>query len=185
MVQSPRQPAMSRTKLRSSCAPCGVCTTSGWNCTRVEAARLVGDHREGRVRRRSPSVSKPVRQPRDPVAVAHPDRIVLAHVPDALEQRALGQRSRPRRGRTRRDGRPRPRRRAAPPWSAGRSRCRAPARRRRRIPAARAGEASVVTDAGPPERITPLGFISRKASLGLLERHDLANRPPPPAPAAR
>ena len=33
MVQSPAQPAMVCTKLASSAAPFGVCTTSGWNCT--------------------------------------------------------------------------------------------------------------------------------------------------------
>jgi hypothetical protein len=31
MVQSPLQPAILCTKLRSSLAPSGVCTTSGWN----------------------------------------------------------------------------------------------------------------------------------------------------------
>ena len=71
------------------------------------------------------------RQLGDAVAVAHPDRIVLALAPDALEQRGCRPSPRPRRGRTRGDGRPRPCRRAAPPSSARRSRCRAPARRRR------------------------------------------------------
>src|SRR5262249_52277434 len=32
MVQSPLQPEILRTKLRNSPAPCGVCTTSRWNC---------------------------------------------------------------------------------------------------------------------------------------------------------
>jgi hypothetical protein len=31
MVQSPLQPAILRTKLRNSAAPCGVCMTSRWN----------------------------------------------------------------------------------------------------------------------------------------------------------
>ena len=30
------------------------------------------------------------------------------------------------------------------------------------------------TEAGPPERMTPFGFIAAKASCRLLERHDLA-----------
>jgi hypothetical protein len=33
MVQSPRQPQISSTKLPMSRAPSGVCMTSGWNCT--------------------------------------------------------------------------------------------------------------------------------------------------------
>ena len=32
IVQSPVQPAILRTKLRRMAAPCGVCTTSRWNC---------------------------------------------------------------------------------------------------------------------------------------------------------
>ena len=90
MVQSPVQPAMSRTKLRMRSAPCGVCATSGMELDAVEPAALVGDDREGRVRETA-SGSEPVGQLGDPVAVAHPDRVLLAHVPDALEERAVGE----------------------------------------------------------------------------------------------
>ncbi len=69
-----------------------------------------------------------------------------------------------RRGRIPNGGRLRPRRRAATPSSAGRSRCRRPARPPRRVPAVRGAMSRSVTNSGPPERITPLGFISRKAS---------------------
>ena len=51
-----------------------------------------------------------------------------------------------------------PGRPAAAPWSACRSRCRAPARRARTPPAARAAAAWSVTDSGPPERMMPLGL---------------------------
>jgi len=33
MLQSPGRPAMRRTKLPIRRLPCGVCATSGWNCT--------------------------------------------------------------------------------------------------------------------------------------------------------
>ena len=46
-------------------------------------------------------------------------------------------------------------RRAAAPSSACRSKCRAPARRARTPPAARAGGSASVTDSGPPERMMP------------------------------
>ena len=57
--------------------------------------------------------------------------------------------------------------------------------RRRTGPAARAGDVGAVTDSGPPERITPFGFMLLEGLLRLVERHDLANRPPPPARAGR
>ena len=38
IVQSPRQPQMRWVKFRSSAPPCGVCTTSGWNRRRRNAA---------------------------------------------------------------------------------------------------------------------------------------------------
>ena len=101
----------------------------------VELPLLVRHRREGRVLGHRKHLEA-LRQLGDPVAVAHPDGIFLADLPDALEERALGAGSRSRRGRTRNDARPRPRRRAAPPWSAGRSRCRRSAGRSRTAPAA-------------------------------------------------
>ena len=112
----------------------------GMELHRVEVARLVGDRGEGCVVGAADDLEAR-RQPRDAVAVAHPDRIALALAPHALEQRAARRRPRPRRGRTRGDGRPRPRRRAAPPSSARRSRCRAPARRRSKMSCGARGEA--------------------------------------------
>ena len=59
----------------------------------------------------------------------------------------------------------------------------APARRRRRSPAARAALPSSCTDAGPPERITRLGLHPRKAASafwnGTISRIDalLAHAP--------
>ena len=63
MVQSPRQPATSWVKLRSNCAPCGVCTTSGWNMQAVKAAAVVGKGGERRAlagcdRRGSPAAAR-------------------------------------------------------------------------------------------------------------------------------
>ena len=51
----------------------------------VEFARLVGDHRDRRVRR-GRDRAEAWRQLGHPVAVAHPDRIFLALLPDAVEQ---------------------------------------------------------------------------------------------------
>ena len=104
----------------------------------VVAALLVGDQREGRVLRGA-DAGKAGRQAGDAVAVAHPHDMALAGLPHAVEQAGFRRRRRPRRGRIRGGGRFRPRRRAARPWSSGRSRCRAPARRKRRSPAARGG----------------------------------------------
>src|SRR5262245_11929040 len=52
---------------------------------RVAFARLVGDHRDWRVRRRRDR-AETRRQFGDAVAVAHPDRIFLALLPDAVEE---------------------------------------------------------------------------------------------------
>ena len=82
--------------------------------------------------------------------------------------------ARPARGRTRDGARSPPCRRAARPSPSGRSRCRAPACRPRRSPAARAGCRLRGTEPGPPERITPFGRSARKRLGGLVERHDLA-----------
>ena len=131
MVQSPEQPAILRTKLRRQRRAVRRVHDLGVELDGVEVARLVGDRREGRVLRDADDLEARG-QARDPVAVAHPDRVALAFVPYARRRAGSRPRPRPRRGRIRDDGRPRPRRRAAPPWSARRSRCRAPARPPRR-----------------------------------------------------
>ncbi len=123
------------------------------------------------------SRAKPVGQLGDAVAVAHPHRIALRRPPRRRRSAATASSSRPRRGRIRGDGRPRPCRRAAPPWPARRSRCRAPARRPDRSPSARAARPCSSTEAGPPERMTPFGFIARECRFRLLKRHDLAIDP--------
>ena len=53
----------------------------------VEAARLVGDDGERRVLAGGDD-GEALRQLRDAVAVAHPDLMALADLPDALEERA-------------------------------------------------------------------------------------------------
>ena len=55
---------------------------------RVEPALLVGDHRDRRIGRRADD-AEALRQPGHPVAVAHPDRILLALLPDTFEQRRV------------------------------------------------------------------------------------------------
>ena len=86
MVQSPAQPAILRTKLRSSAAPCGVCIDFEMELRGVEFALVVGDHGDRRVRRRA-GHREALRQLGDAVAVAHPYRIALADLPDAVGQR--------------------------------------------------------------------------------------------------
>ena len=54
----------------------------------VELALVVGDHRDRRVLRRADH-AEAFRQLRHAVAVAHPDRIALALLPHALEQRRV------------------------------------------------------------------------------------------------
>ena len=54
----------------------------------VELPLLVGDHGDRRVGRGADH-TETLRQPGHPVAVAHPDRIALALLPDALEQRRV------------------------------------------------------------------------------------------------
>src|SRR5215204_2267007 len=54
----------------------------------VELSLLVSDHGDRRVRR-SADDTEAFRQFGDPVAVAHPNRIFLALLPDALEQRRV------------------------------------------------------------------------------------------------
>ena len=63
-------------------------------------------------------------------------------------------------------GSSRPCRRVAPPWSACRSRCPAPARPARTRPAARAAVSSSYTEFGPPERMMPAGAKSRMKCVG-------------------
>ena len=55
---------------------------------RIDAARLVGGDGERRVLAHRLD-REALGQPRDAVAVAHPDRIALADLPDAVEERAL------------------------------------------------------------------------------------------------
>ena len=45
------------------------------------------------------------------------------------------------------------------------------------LPSARSGASLSSTEAGPPERITALGFIAREGLGRLLERHDLGIDP--------
>ena len=88
MVQVPDRPSTPWVKLRSSAAPCGVCTTSGWNSSAVEAPRIVGDGGERRtLADRHHAEAR--RQARHAVAVAHPDLLAPALAPDAVEQRAV------------------------------------------------------------------------------------------------
>ena len=86
MVQSPAQPAILRTKLRRSAAPCGRVHDFGMKLHAVEFALVVGDHGDRRVGRRA-SHDKALGQLGDAVAVAHPHRIALADLPDAFGQR--------------------------------------------------------------------------------------------------
>ena len=183
IVQSPVQPAMLWTKLRRSRAPCGRVHDLGVELRAVEAARLVGDRRR-RARSRTRRCAEAGRQRGDPVAVAHPHRIALAHLPDAVEQRRRARRARPRRGRIRGRGRPRPCRRAAAPWSARRSRCRAPARRLKIAGGAR-GAPRPSTEAGPPERITAFGGRPRERLVPPSGTGGSRNRRRPRARAAR
>ena len=139
MVQSPVQPAMWRTKLRDQRRAVGRVHHLGVELHGVELARLVGDGREGRVlrARRRPRSPRGSRVTRSPWLIQTGSRSPFCHTPS---NSGLSATTSTRRGRTRGDGRPRPRRRAAPPSSARRSRCRAPARRPRRCPAGARGE---------------------------------------------
>ena len=97
----------------------------------VELARLVGDGGERRVLRGGDD-AEARRQLGHAIAVAHPDLLLVARLPHAVEQGRGLLDLEARRGRTRGGGPPRPCRRAAGPWSARRSRCPgwAPGRRR-------------------------------------------------------
>ena len=92
------------------------------------------------------------------IAAASRRSCEMIEQPRARRSRSL------RRSRTRARSRGRRGRRAAAPWSACRSRCRAPARRARTPPRARAADRASVTDSGPPERITPRGAKARTSA---------------------
>ena len=163
---------------RSIAAPCFVCVTSGWNCTRVEAARLVGHRRRSRTRRRRRSSGTPAAM-RDLVAVAHPD--VEQPVPfgvargPADPRRAPSARARAlRRSRTRAPCRLRPCRPAARPSSACRSRCRAPGTPCVHTAAGARGVSPSVTLFGPPDRMMPFGANVADEGVADVERMDLA-----------
>ena len=126
------------------------------------------------------------RQRRHPVAVAHPHRSRAALRPDAVEQRALAVTSTHGAAELPVVARARPGRRAARPSSAGRSRCRAPARPRSNTAgsgARRVGLGS--TEAGPPERMIPAGVEAARIAVDLVQRMDLAVDAEPRAPAGR
>src|SRR4051812_11607337 len=55
---------------------------------RIEFARLVRDGGERRIVRNADHLEA-LGMPRDAVAVAHPDRILAAHLPNPVEQRGL------------------------------------------------------------------------------------------------
>ena len=128
----------------------------------VEAPALVGHAGERRVAAAG-NGAKAGRQPRDPVAVAHPDverPVGRRRASRRRDRAATGHRQPASPARSRIPGGRKlpPRRRAGPPWSACRSRCRARARRARTRPRARAADsAPSITDSGPPDRITPSG----------------------------
>ena len=150
---------------------------------RVELALFVGDHGDRRIGRGADG-DKTFRRLGDAVAVAHPHRIALADFPDAVGERRRLWSPRLRRGRTRGDGRPRPCRRADAPWPARRSRCRAPARRTDRSPAAPAARPCRAPRPGRRRGSRP-SASSRGAPLPPSGTARSRNRPSPRAPAAR
>ena len=179
------------------CSPRCCARSCGSAARRAACARPPG----GTARRRSCALSsattakgafseiasdlEAVRQPGDPVAVAHPDRIVLARLA-----------RRPRRAGCRPviSTSARPNSRVVPALDLA-----AELRRHGLLAVAdaedrhagleqllrRARRGLVVTDAGPPERITPFGFISREGLGRLRGRARSRNRRPPRARAAR
>ena len=88
MVQSPRQPRDLAHEIAQE--PCAVRRVHDFEMELrgVELPLVVGDHRDRRVRRRADH-AKALRQFRHAVAVAHPDRIALALLPHAFEQRRV------------------------------------------------------------------------------------------------
>ena len=156
------------TKLASSLPPSGVCTTSGWNIRRVEAARpRRWRSRRARLRTWRRSL-KPSGKLLDPVAVAHPHLVLLADLPQPVEQRAVVDDLDEGAAELAIVGRARPCRPAAGPWSAGRSRCRGSAGRASKKCCGARGLSSHITDDGPPDRMMPLGFSRSNASSAAL-----------------
>ena len=149
----------------------------------VELARIVADDGDRRVGRGAEH-AEAGRQHGDTVAMAHPHRVFLAL--SARRRRTAGSRRRPppRRGRIRGDGRLRLCRRAAPPWPARRSRCRAPARRPHRSPAAPAAHPCRAPRPARRRGSPPWG-ASRGRRLRPSDRARSRNRPSPRAPGAR
>ena len=89
MVQSPESPATLRTKLRSSARAVRRVHHLKMELRGVEFAVVVADDGNRRVGRDAEHLEA-CRQFGDAIAVAHPDRIFLALLPDALEDRAVG-----------------------------------------------------------------------------------------------
>ena len=162
MVQSPLQPAMSRTKLLQQLAALGRVHDLGME----HQAVIFAPRRRRRWQRARPRW-RPRRESR--AAASSPGRhgssTPARARPSSTRRRTARSRRRRRRRRGRiRDGRrARPCRRAGRTASAGRSRCRAAARPSRRRSRARAACPSLVTEAGPPERMMPRGSKSRDA----------------------
>ena len=104
MVQSPAQPQMRLAKLRQQPGALGRVHDLRMELHAVEAALASSAMAAKGAPSLTATTRKPWRQRADAVAVAHPDLLALALVPDAVEQRAVVRRPRRRRGRTR-DGR--------------------------------------------------------------------------------
>ena len=83
-----RRPQTWRTKLASSLPPSGVWTTSGWNIRLKKRRCLVG---RDRIRRAfgCGDDAEALGQRLDPVAMAHPDLVALARLPEPVEQRGF------------------------------------------------------------------------------------------------
>ena len=88
MVQSPGRPRDLVHEVGEQLGAVGRVHDLGVEHGRVDAARLVGGDGERRVLARRLD-GEALGQPRDAVAVAHPHRVALADLPDAVEQRAL------------------------------------------------------------------------------------------------
>ena len=185
MVQSPLSPAMRCTKFDEQLGAVAACAPprdGTWSCRCGASRRSI----DGKRRVLAHGLDREsVGQPRHAVAVAHPHRIALADLPDAVEERALVldlHIRAPELGRMaaldraaeldrRRllavaDGR----------GSAGRS---------RRPPAARAASPPPSRSPGRPTGSPPWAASALQRLVGPVERHDLASRRPPRARAAR
>ena len=164
MVQSPAQPATCRTKLASSFAPCGVCTTSGMELHAVRTGAGRPRPRANGAPSEGADDAEARRQRGHLVAMGHPDLLPRAGFPQTVEQLAPV---------------PHVQEGAAEfPVVVGLHRAAqlrhhgllaiADAQQRERPSrtpaAARAGWCSSVTEAGPPERITALGRNARTLS---------------------